>query len=809
MIFNNLKIAWRSLRRNKVYTGINIIGLAIGIAAVLLIFRMLSFELSFNKDFENYDRIARVVRQDVNASGNRGYTTCLPQPAGDAIESSITGIEKLARVKELWPTLTVPSENSNIPSKKFNVADAETAFFAETPFLNIFDFEWIVGDQAHALDAPGNIVLTKTWAVKCFEDWNQALGKQLLLDNQIPLTVTGVMEDLPENVDFVFPFLVSYETLKANPEDYFYSEGWHSCSSNDQMYILLEDAGDWDLMQEAIAGIGAEEYVGRNGTRDHVHSLQPLSDLHFSEQWQNSGTHRISKKRLSILGAIGILILVMACFNFINLATAQSTLRSKEVGVRKTLGSSKMQLTHQFLTETGLIVAAALILGMVISTFCLPLLQHISEVPNELPFLSDYRIIAFLLITGVSVTLLAGLYPALSMSRFRPVEALKSNYSNSQLSGSRLRKSLVVFQFVIAQGLIIAALINIRQLDYIQKIDLGFSDDLVYTFGVQVDSATLHRQSSLKNKLLQIPNVEAVSLSSDQPLSGNTWATNFRYASRPEDEQYAMTMKFCDENYSETYGIEPIAGRWLTASDTMREAVVNMTVVERLGLDSPEDILNQTVRVSGNDLKVVGVTEDFHTHSVRQSYKPLLMTTFKSYYWQAGVKMRPGDLKGTLSAIQQVFDEVLPEQVMDGQFLDESIAEHYGDEERLSATTKGFGFLAILISCLGLFGLATHAATQRLKEIGVRKVLGATIYHIVGLLSKDFLKLIFIALLVATPIAWYLMRNWLDNFVYRTDMPYGAFIIAGLLAMLVAFLTVSYQSIKAATTSPIKSLRDE
>ena len=213
--------------------------------------------------------------------------------------------------------------------------------------------------------------------------------------------------------------------------------------------------------------------------------------------------------------------------------------------------------------------------------------------------------------------------------------------------------------------------------------------------------------------------------------------------------------------------------------------------------------------MSGNDLKVVGVTEDFHTHSVRQAYKPLLMTTFRSYYWQAGVKMRPGDIKGTLADIQQVFDEVLPEQVMDGQFLDESIAEHYGDEERLSATTKGFGFLAILISCLGLFGLATHAATQRLKEIGVRKVLGATIYHIVALLSKDFLKLIFIALLVATPIAWYLMRNWLDNFVYRTDMPYGAFITAGLLAMLVAFLTVSYQSVKAATTSPMKSLRNE
>jgi putative ABC transport system permease protein len=809
----NFKIILRSISRNKVFSGINIFGLAVGIAAVMHIYRIVEFELSFNKNFKNYDRIVRVVGLGKDDEGNEEPSVCIPSPAGEALVNSIAQFEHKSRIKEVWVTLTVPNPAGGAPLKKFTTSDdVETAFFVEPDFFQIFDFQWLAGDPTTAVDQPNTIVLNKSWAEKCFDNWENAIGKTVLIDNIFPVEVKGVVEDLPANCDFTMPYLISYTTLKGKENHFFLDDGdWDSCSSNNQVYATLSDPSQMDAAIAAVGKVGEKEYTGKNGKRKRFHSLQPLSEMHYDERYNHSGTHITPKSRLKVLASIGALILVLACFNFINLATAQSTLRAKEVGVRKTLGGGRGQLVAQFMGETGVIVLMAVALGVTLAYLSSPLLKFVSQLPDATPFWDTPAPWLFLLATAVVVTLLAGLYPSMALARFDPVKALRSNAAKGMSGGAGLRKSLVVLQFVIAQALIIGAIVTIMQLDYIQSQNLGFKKDLVYTFGFGNDSLTVMRQTALQQALLEVPSVEAVSFSSDQPLSGNTWGSNFRYASRPEDEPYSTTLKFTDDKYQETYGIKLLAGRWLAPADTMREVVLNQTMLKKLGVNDPKEAIGENYLLWGSRrLKVVGVAEDFHTHSFREEHQPLTMTTYKQFYWEAGVKIRPGsDLAATTAAIRSAFDQVLPEQVFSGRFLDEQIARFYEDDQRLAATCKGFGLLAILISCLGLFGLATHTAQQRVKEIGVRKVLGATVSNIVGLLSKDFLILVALALFIAAPLAYFFMDKWLQDFAYRIDIQWWVFVLAGAVAVAVAFLTVSYQSVKAALANPVKSLRSE
>ncbi|MEM9824150.1 MAG: ABC transporter permease, partial [Bacteroidota bacterium] len=790
MLRNYIKIAFRSLWKGKIFTGINIIGLTFGIAAVLLIYRLVNYELSFNKDFEHYDRIVRVVSDEFEGN-NTDYTPGLPIPAMEILESTITQFEKTARIRETYNYITLANEAGGNPKKKF--APQNTALLVDPGFFEIFDFKALSGDLGTAVDQPNTIVLTKDWAEKFFGNWEEALGKTLLLDHIHPLKVTAVLDDLKSNVDFVFPYAISYKTLKGKEDYLFYGSDWGSISSNDQFYALLRDKDQLEDANRYVSKVGAEQYKNRTGEIERVHRVQPLAELHFDDRYGNSGNHTVSKNRLRVLAFIGLLILIMACFNFINLATAQATLRSKEVGVRKTLGGQRGQLVIQFMVETGITVLLAVIFGVLLAALSAPLLKRVSDVPDQWPFFSDLTIWGFISPLVVIVTILAGIYPALRLSSFKPIEALKSKVINRNFAGANVRKALVVLQFLIAQGLIIGIIITLLQLDYIRSKDLGFKADLVYTFGFNFDESTIARQGMLKEKLLQIPKVESVSFSSDQPLSGNTWTSNFRYGNRPEDEEFGVSMKWADADYPETYGIELVAGEWLRPSDTIEAVLINETLVKKLNIDDPQEVIGQIFTLgSSRRYPIKGVMKDFHTHSLHDQKLPLMISTRKQFYWSGGVKIQPGDIAATTAAIKSVYDEVLPEQVFEPEFLDADIAQMYEDDDRLSATCWGFGILAVLISCLGLFGLAAHAAAQRTKEIGIRKVLGASIPNLVGMLSKDFLLLVIIALIVASPIAWYLMQQWLNDFEYRIDIQWWIFAVAGMAAMLIAFLTVSF-----------------
>ena len=809
MFGNHFKIAWRSLLKNRIYSGINVLGLAVGIAAALLIYKILAFELSFNKNFIDYERIARVVRVNQLAGGAEEYSVCVPGPAWEEMKSSIPHFAAATKVEEIWTNVIVPDPKGGAPLKKLAMQDGETAFFAMPGFTDVFSFNWLRGNAQIALSNPGSIALTDDFALKCFASLDAAVGQTLIIDNSLPVKVTGIIENPPANCDFNFPFLISFETLKSNEDRFFYSESWGSCSSNSQVYVKINDLDNWNATNNLLAKVGRKEYEDNDPNHIRRHTLQPLSDLHYSRDYYNSGTHRTSRSRLGILAAVGILILLMACFNFINLTTAQSTLRSKEVGVRKTLGSTRLQVTVQFLLETAIVVVLYIFIGVLIAQICLPLLEKISDLPAQASILTGGNPILFLIALTIIVTLLSGLYPALTLGRWKPIDVLGKGHSSNRGDSGLLRKVLVITQFVIAQGLIIAALINILQLDFVRKSDLGFSEDLVYTFGFGNDSVSQSRHELLKQKLLQIPSVQQVSFSSDQPMSGNTWASNVRYGNRAEDESWHITMKFADQDYLGTYGLRLLAGKWYPASDTTRDCVINETTLHKLGFRDPTEVIGQHLGMGRRKIEITGVLEDFHTHNLRQEHSPLMISSRKEFYWQAGVKIKPENLDVAVSQIKRAFDEVLPEQVFDGTFLDESIAQFYEADRRLSSMTKGFGILAIFISCLGLFGLATHAATQRLKEFGIRKILGASVSQILGLLARDFVLMILAALLIATPISAYLMNNWLDNYVFRIDLPWMVFFITGFVAILVAVLTVSIQGFRVASTNPIQSLRDE
>lgn len=803
------KIAWRNLWRQRDYTAINILGLAISVAACLLLYRMVHYERSFDRHQAKTDRIFRILTQGTSPE-EVTYTPGIPLPAMDAIQAGVPQFEHFARLHAFWPQVTVlnaPGERSGL---KFNTDDVrEVSAFIEPSFFRIFDWAWLSGNPESALTEPNSLVLTQRTAEKCFGTWQAAVGRTLLLDNAVEASVRGIIANPPDNSDFQFNLLASYETLRKHPDEYGYFPDWGNNSSNDQAWALLAAADQLQAASTVLAGIGQKEYKDDRVKVKHI--LQPLAEQHYDEQVGHLGTHTVTKGRLWTLSLIGLLILVMACFNFINLATAQAASRSKEVGVRKTLGSSRGQLMAQFMGETAITVLLAVVLGAGVAGLLAPLLGQISDVPAALPFLSDPSTLLFLAGLALCVSALAGAYPALVLTGFDPVQAIRNNINARSVGGVSLRKTLVLLQFCIAQALIIGTLITVSQMNYIRGLDLGFKPDLVYTVaGLNSDSVGLTRLEAFKQQLLEIPGVESVSFASDVPSSGNNWNTNFAYGHQAGDAPFSTSIKLADADYLKTYGFSVLAGRAQMASDTAREYVVNMTLLKKLGVTDPNQAIGQELRLGGGQWKpIVGVVGEFNANSVREPLKPIVISCRKKFYDIAGIKISPENTVATTAAIQQSFERIFPEKVYLGRFFDERIAEFYRDERRFTAICKGFAGLAIFISCLGLFGLASLLAAQKTKEIGIRKVLGASVLNLVGLLSKDFLVLVALAFLLAAPLAWWGMGSWLENFAFRTPMPWWIFAGTAGIALTVAFITISFKAVRAATANPTHSLRSE
>jgi predicted permease len=549
-----------------------------------------------------------------------------------------------------------------------------------------------------------------------------------------------------------------------------------------------------------------KNYKGTGTVRTNF--LQPLSEVHFDKRFPIFGDHITSKTTLWTLSLIGLFIIIMACINFINLSTAQAVGRSKEIGIRKVLGSNRPQLFRQIIGETTFIVIAAVIVAIVIASICLPFIKNVALIQEPLTFF-NWQTVSFLIILCAGIIFLAGTYPAFILSGFKPVSALKNKITSATIGGISIRRGLVVLQFAISQILIIGTIVAITQMSFVKNADLGFNQDAILLISSNSDSAVHAGEDAYKQKLLQLPGVQSVSFNTDVPSSDNLWSTNFAYDHQP-DEKFQVSLKFADEDYFKTFGLHFLAGRCFEKSDTIKELVINETLAKQLGIKDPAAAIGKEIRIGSNAWKtIVGVVKDFKTSSLRDEIKPTILCQFKKYYGIMAVKLHTSNIPKTKAAIEAEWNQYFPEYAFTTSFMDENIAKFYQQEDQLELLYKIFAGIAIFISCLGLYGLVSFMAVQKTKEIGVRKVLGASVKNIIYLFSKEFTVLILIGSVIAIPVAYYMMNHWLQNFVFRIKMNVGIFIIAIIISIVVAWIAVGYKSVKAALANPVDSLRSE
>jgi predicted permease len=630
------------------------------------------------------------------------------------------------------------------------------------------------------------------------------------MDNILTLKVAGVIEDAPSNSDFRLRIMVSYLTLKQHLKEYNLYNSWGDNDSNNQVYVLLPPQLSAGTINEQLKVFTKKHYNGKEADIK-THSLQPLADMHYDTRFGNSiGDHMTNKETIRTLSFIALLIILMASINFINLSTAQSVGRSKEVGIRKVLGSNRSQLIKQSLGETGLIVVFSVLIAVAIAKAALPYLKNIASVPDDISLLSLGSII-FLVAVTLLIVLLSGIYPALVVSGFKPVLALKNKINAASVGGIPLRRVLVVAQFAIAQLLIIGTIVAVRQMDFVNNADLGFDKSAVLMIPGSNDSVSLSKMNSFKQQLLQMPAVKAVSFVSDQPSSDNNWSTNFFFNNSPKEIGYETYLKIGDADYFKTFGLHFKAGHGYDLSDTGKQVVVNQTFVSKLGIQNPKDAIGKTIRLGGHGRwwPIVGVVADFKTNSLRKVVKPIVIYPQKNIEAEVAIKLSSSNFSQSVTQVKKLWESTNPQYAYNGYFLDQNIAEFYKQENQLALIYKIFALIAVFISCLGLYGLVSYMVVQRTKEVGVRKVLGASVGSIVYLFSKEFMILIAFSIVIAMPAAWYMMTGWLQNFVYRINLTAGIFVLAIAASLMVAWLTVGYKAIKAALANPVKSLRSE
>src|SRR6266540_1171020 len=815
MFKNYFKTAFRSLTRNRNYTIINIAGLAVGIAVCMIIFIIIQFQTSFDNFHPKKDRIYRVLTEYHHAdAATVSYGKDVPFPMPTGLKTAFPQIEQVAPIFASHDDqLLIPDDNGTT-IKTFK--EDKGVYFTEPSFFKMFDFPLLAGSY-ESLKESNNVLLTKEIADKYFGDWKAAIGKTIKLEvggylfehGTEVLKVSGILATIPANTDFQLKLVVAYGSgftgsIIAKNTD------WEDrTNSGFGCYILLPPNISVDNFNQQLRAYSAK--VESPDDKDS-HIVQPLTAVHYDTQTGNYSNKAISQELLNVLWLIAAFILLIACVNFINLSTAQAVNRAKEVGVRKVLGSNKSQLQIQFIVETFLIVTSAVILAAVITILALPYINRLLELSLSFNILNNPAIGLFLLTVTIVVTALAGFYPSIVLSRFTPVNALKSKITASTAKGISLRRGLVVFQFIIAQALIIGTFIIVQQMSYFMDQPLGFDKDAIINVPFRVDSLRISRLDYLQNKLLQVNGVQAVSFSSNTPVEdGNdTWST-FKFDHATKEEDFKAITKFADNEYVSAYKLQLVAGKNLKPSPFTQEFLVNESLVKSLGFKKPEDILNKEISIWGDKIKcpVVGVLKDFNDRSLRQDLAPLLITTNVTMYSQAGIKLSTTNISSTLQSVKNVFEQTFSDFVYQYRFLDDKIASFYKQENQLAQLYKIFAAIAIFLSCLGLYGLASFMAVQRIKEVGIRKVLGASAANIVYLFSKEFIMLISIAFAIATPIAWYYMHQWLQDYAYRINISWWSFAAGGLVAIIIALATISFQAIKAAIANPVKSLRTE
>jgi ABC-type antimicrobial peptide transport system permease subunit len=792
MLKNYFITAWRNLRRQHLTTLVNITGLALAITCTLIIYLMVTHALSYNDHFENNERLYRLVGKNANNPG-RNTNPGVPPPLPEAMKEDISGIDAQVFISAL-STETLIRTGSNESNFKYFQKNEYVAY-TEPSFFDVFSFAIVQGSTGSFFE-PKKIIITESVAKTLFPD-GEALGQVIQINGEAGFEIIAVMEDSPEASDIPFEMLISYSTIK---EKYLAETGWGSVSSDDQVYMLLKDNVTPEEINTQFVSFVQKHY--ENDENPTVYNLQHASDWHVNDNYGNYSHNTFPKAAIITVSLIAVFLIITGCVNFINLKTALALHRTREIGIRKVLGSGKWQLILQNLGETFLVVLAATLISLGLTEVLLIQVNSLLEADMHITFSAGF--VAFLIGLMLLVTILSGLYPAMVIANYQPALAIKNVASTSGRKGATLRKGLVTFQFFISQFFIIGTIVLIAQTDYIASLDLGFSTNSI--LNVPVPDSSNEKKKSVKAELERLAKVEQVSLMYSTPASGSVSITD--YSIGTEDE-LLTAIKIADQDYLTMYNIPLLAGEGLDESDTITKLVVNEKWTIQSGFDSPDQALGTMVEIWGYNVPVVGVVKDFHTVSVNGDIQAVTIMSGLGNVRQLGIKIRTGDMQETVAAIEGVWKKFYPEYTFEYEFLDEYIAGFYESEKAMTRIFSFFSVVAIVIGMLGLLGLIAFTTERRMKEVSVRKVMGASVQQIFMMFSWDVIKLVFVAFLFAAPLAWYLMTKWLENYTFRIELELYIFFIGLALTSLIAILTISYRSWKAAYTNPAESLRSE
>jgi len=793
MIKHYFTIAWRNLWKNKVFSFINIIGLAVGLTCCLLMTLYVKHELSYD-DFETKgDRIVRMIMEySFSGSVNKGnYTSTKVAPA---FKRNFPEVESAVRMYQ--PSRIVRYDDKLFNEKRF--------LFSDSSFFDLFSFQLLRGNSKDALSGPNKVILTQSSAKKYFGDADP-VGKLLKVGSDgKDYLITGIIQDCPSNSQIKFDFLASFSSLGVNQEETYWN-------ANYTTYLLLKDKASIGALQAKIPGFMKNEMSKVLSGNDYVSfSLEPMKSIHLHSEYggfepNNSITY------VYIVSAVALLMLMIACFTYINLSTARAIERAKEIGVRKVVGAFRKQIFWQFISESFIVAIIALILSIGVAVIVLPAFNKLADRELGITELFSYSLVSFFLVVIFCISFLAGSYPAIVFSRFQPIKVLKGAFKNTN-SGLWLRKSLIVFQFVISVFLIVTTFIIQNQLHYIQTKDLGFNRDhlLILPF----DSKINDKLNLVKTEFKSNPNVLFVSKTVNDP-SQIVGGYSMRRTDMPEGTQIMVTANPVDQEFIPASGIKIIAGENFSEQDivdgtkdslSVYHYILNESAAKELGW-TPEEAIGKKMILNGPGI-VKAVVKNFNFSSLRNPVKPLVLFN-GDWANMLLVKISGNNMPGTISFLENKWKDLAPHRPFEYRFVDEDFDKLYSSELRLGKVLNIFTIIAILLACLGLFGLSAYAIQQRTKEIGIRKVLGASMSSVVTLLSKDFVWLVMLSMLIAFPIAGWLMHKWLQDFVYRISMKWWMFAVAGIAALLITIFTISFQAVRAAFSNPVKSLRTE
>ena len=821
-MFQNLSFTFRRFGRQKLTTILHIVGLTLGITVCLLIGLFIRHQVSFDMYHAKAERIYRVNQVWVDF-GNKNFHFSTPFPLADALRKEVSGIELVTKVHH--PFQNVIEVNG---SKKFR---QDHVMMTDPDFFDVFDVTTVQGSPKQTMGKPYQAVLTESTAKKFFGNENP-IGKNFKYNNDFNITVGAIIKDFPGNTHLPASLILSF----SNDEKYLQTSPTHygSVSGGSTFIVLPEGKKSTNTLQKSIRSIYDKNINNDPFMKERKNSyadveIQALRDIHFNSKYSGGGqwVKAISTAWLWFFGSVGLAVLILACINFINLSTAQALTRAKEVGVRKTIGAGRGQLIRQFLQEALVLVIISGIAGILFAKLLLPYVSDLIEEHIVFNLLHSPAVIGSLIIGIFFTALMAGLYPAWLISKFQPAETLKAGSASVSVQSVFLRKGLVIVQFTISICLLIGLLLIGKQINYMRSKDLGFQKDNIVSIPLPVYDANvtdpIGKKNFLRTELLKIPQLKDLSFSTASFSDGN-WGTMMSLTDGKDPASKSVTLMFADEHFCSMYGFRLKAGRFLAPADTnsvsesllkekrYAKSVVNEKLVKTLGFASPEEALGKQFWIGVNDWRadIVGVVEDFHASSLHEEIQPTLITQYAPFADKAEIKIAAGaDIPATMSTINSAFKKAFPGGIFEFKFLDEQLDALYKTEARLYTLLKIFSVLAMLISCFGLWGLVNFAAQRRVKEIGIRKVLGASVPGIVSLLTKDFLILVALAIAIACPLAYWGIHKWLQGFAFRARIDWQAFAVAAIAAILIALITVSFQAIKAAMSNPVKNLRTE